>query len=35
MFWAHVLAILAGWTVIPALAWVLVNEVLRLIRLTN
>jgi hypothetical protein len=32
MFWERVLAILAGWAVIPALAWALVNEVLRSIR---
>src|SRR5580692_2942005 len=32
MFWERMLAILAGWAVIPALAWALVNEVLRSIR---
>jgi hypothetical protein len=32
MFWERVLAILAGWTVIPALAWTLAHEIMRLIR---
>jgi hypothetical protein len=32
MFLEHVLAVLAGWTVLPALAWAIVNEVLRFIR---
>jgi hypothetical protein len=31
MFWEHVLAILAGWTVIPALVWTLAHEILSLI----
>jgi hypothetical protein len=32
MFWEHALAILAGWMVLPALAWALAHEVLRCIR---
>jgi hypothetical protein len=31
MFWERVLAILAGWTVLPALAWALAHEILRFI----
>jgi hypothetical protein len=32
MFWQRVLAILAGWTVLPALGWALANEFLRYTR---
>ena len=32
MSWEHVLAVLAGWIVLPGFAWVLAHEVLRLIR---
>jgi hypothetical protein len=32
MVWERVLTILAGWTILPALAWTLVNEILRFIR---
>jgi hypothetical protein len=31
MFWELVLAVLAGWTVLPALVWALANEIMRLI----
>ena len=31
MFWELVLAVLAGWTVLPALVWALANEIIRLI----
>jgi hypothetical protein len=32
MLWERMLAILAGWTVIPGLVWALLNEIMRLIR---
>jgi hypothetical protein len=32
MSWQLVLTILAGWAVIPALAWALAHEILRLVR---
>jgi hypothetical protein len=32
MVWERVLAILAGWTFLPALAWALAREILRFIR---
>lgn len=35
MLWKHALAILAGWTVIPAFVWALAHEVLRFLRSLN
>jgi predicted membrane protein len=32
MPWEHLLAILAGWTFLPALAWALAHEIVRVIR---
>jgi hypothetical protein len=32
MFWQCVLAILAGWMVLPALGWALAHQVLRYVR---
>jgi hypothetical protein len=35
MSWQLVLTILAGWTVVPALAWVLAREILRFAQKTG
>jgi hypothetical protein len=32
MFWVRVLAMLAGWTLLPPLAWALAHEALRSVR---
>jgi hypothetical protein len=32
MYWARVLTLLAGWTVLPGLAWTLAHEAVRSIR---